>query len=690
MRFTYQTGAQPLAGYTIQRGIDRGGFGEVYFAHSDGGKEVALKLLHQQDQDVEIRGITQCLNLKHPNLVNLFDLKTDSKGDRWVVMEYVSGSNLEDVLASFPDGLPLNEVRDWLRGMVAGVSYLHDRGIVHRDLKPANVYCENGAVKVGDVGLSKQLDRDHRRQHTQSVGTVYYMAPEVARGQYGPEVDVYALGVILYELLTGRLPFSGETTAEILMKHLTAEPDLLPIPQSLRPTLARALRKDPAQRTQTVLELEHDFLKGISAAAAAAAAEPPMEIPDEAFLPPLPRRPNPRNPPQAQVRQATGPDRGEPDHPPAANLNPPTRNSSPKSVLTDRAANGQSQPWRKQLLWVVGFVFLMNFVVKFASSANPNNPFYHPFFSSTDPFGAFHTLNADHWFWDRSVLIKLGLVAVVLYYLTKSFREKSPSRRLQSAPWKTGTRVTTHWAQGKSANQPLGARSSFPRPGLGKQVGQGIEIPWRARGLQLADSLGQASVIASLLVVAISILLQWFPMTRLPVLPSLEHHALFAAVSIVGAWLVLIGHAVTGGPDWNHRQRWYARLMIGVLLGIFADWVNQFLMVTTPPTAYAWSSVISSLGRLPLTEPFSNPTCLGFGCFFAGWMGLRRWSSELEPHRPQRLRLGSLLGAVTAACLVTLVFKFPQWYALLWALTISTTVQLVSPWGSSRAGSERR
>ena len=166
MRFTYQTGAQPLAGYTIQRGIHRGGFGEVYFAHSASGKEVALKLLHSQDQDVEIRGVTQCLNLKHPNLVNIFDLKSDEHGDNWVIMEYVTGSSLEDILGSFPNGLPLAEVRDWLSGLVAGVAHLHDRGIVHRDLKPANVYRENGIVKVGDVGLSKRLDSDRRNAHT--------------------------------------------------------------------------------------------------------------------------------------------------------------------------------------------------------------------------------------------------------------------------------------------------------------------------------------------------------------------------------------------------------------------------------------------------------------------------------------------------------------------------------------------
>ena len=259
MRFTYQTGAQPLEGYTIQRGIHRGGFGEVYFANSKGGKDVALKLLHREDREIEIRGVTQCLNLKHPNLVNLFDVKTDSLGDHWVVMEYVAGSNLEDVLTSFPNGLPLNEVCDWLNGLVAGVSHLHERGIVHRDLKPANVYRENGIVKIGDVGLSKRLDTDRRRQNTQSVGTVYYMAPEVANGQYGPEVDVYSLAVMLYEMLTGRLPFNGETTAEILMKHLTAQPDLSRIPSSLRPILARALEKDPAQRTPSVIQLEHEF-----------------------------------------------------------------------------------------------------------------------------------------------------------------------------------------------------------------------------------------------------------------------------------------------------------------------------------------------------------------------------------------------------------------------------------------------
>lgn len=271
-KFAFAAGDSPITGYTIRRPIHRGGFGEVYYAVSDAGKEVALKLL-QQYLDVELRGVSQCLNLKHPNLVSIFDVRTDGDGDRWVIMEYVRGGSLEDVLRAFPRGMPIDEVRAWLRGIVSGVSHLHQNGIVHRDLKPGNIYRENGTVKVGDVGLSKQMGSDRRGQHTESVGTVYYMAPEVANGRYGPELDVYSTGVMLYEMLTGRLPFEGETTAEILMKHLSAPPDLSPIPAAYRPALAHALAKDPAKRTPNLLVLEREFLQ----------VEGPEAIPDDAF-----------------------------------------------------------------------------------------------------------------------------------------------------------------------------------------------------------------------------------------------------------------------------------------------------------------------------------------------------------------------------------------------------------------------
>ena len=219
MKFTFAPVSKPLAGFTIKRAIDRGGFGEVYYALSDSGKEVALKLL-QQNMDVELRGVTQCLNLKHPNLVTIFDVKTDRDGDHWVVMEYVSGQGLDKALHQYPQGMPMEQVRYWLSGISEGLSYLHSRGLVHRDLKPSNVFRDGETIKIGDVGLSKFITHSRRSANTQSVGTVYYMAPEVARGRYGKEVDVYAVGVMVYEMITGVVPFDGESTAEILMKHI--------------------------------------------------------------------------------------------------------------------------------------------------------------------------------------------------------------------------------------------------------------------------------------------------------------------------------------------------------------------------------------------------------------------------------------------------------------------------------------
>lgn len=254
MKFIYSSGQRPLDGFTLKRGIGRGGFGEVYFAVSDGGKEVALKLV-RGDTQIEMRGVAQCLNLKHPNLVNLYDLRTDNQGDRWVVMEYIAGEPLNVILGRHPGGLPRELAREWFLGLSRAVAYLHDHGIVHRDLKPANIFLENGTVKVGDYGLSKAIGSSMRTAQTHSVGTVHYMAPEISTGNYGKPIDVYAAGIILYEALTGRVPFDGESCGEILMKHLTAPPDLSKIPSEYLPIVSKALAKNPSQRYASMAEM---------------------------------------------------------------------------------------------------------------------------------------------------------------------------------------------------------------------------------------------------------------------------------------------------------------------------------------------------------------------------------------------------------------------------------------------------
>jgi eukaryotic-like serine/threonine-protein kinase len=257
MRFTYSSGQRPLAGYTLKRGIGRGGFGEVYYAVSDGGKEVALKLVNQ-NADIELRGIKQCLNVKHANLVSLYDLRSDEQGNSWVVMEYVAGESLNAILTRHPDGVDVELARQWFSGLAAAIAYLHDRGIVHRDLKPGNIFLENGIVKVGDYGLSKLIGGSQAMAQTQSVGTVHYMAPEISTGNYNRSIDIYASGVILYEMLTGRVPFEGESAGEILMKHLTSMPDLSKLPTAFVPALDQALAKNPARRYRTITEMARD------------------------------------------------------------------------------------------------------------------------------------------------------------------------------------------------------------------------------------------------------------------------------------------------------------------------------------------------------------------------------------------------------------------------------------------------
>ena len=255
-RFNYQSGSTALSGYTIKRGIGIGGFGEVYFAISDAGKEVALKRI-QRNLDVEIRGVSQCLNLKHINLISLWDIRQDAEGESWVVMEYVPGESLRDVLERNPNGVPLEEAQKWFMQILDGVAYLHDHGIVHRDLKPGNIFYDQdeNVVKIGDYGLSKFISTSKRDGQTESVGTFHYMAPEIGKGSYGKEIDIYSLGIILCEVLSGRVPFDGESGQEIIMKHLTASPEIEFVDARFRHIIAKALSKDPDHRFSSVQEM---------------------------------------------------------------------------------------------------------------------------------------------------------------------------------------------------------------------------------------------------------------------------------------------------------------------------------------------------------------------------------------------------------------------------------------------------
>jgi serine/threonine protein kinase len=255
--YTYKYGDKPLEGYTIQRAAGRGGFGEVYYALSDSGRQVALKTVHSHEQ-IELRGIKQCMNLKSPHLVSIFDVKYNDRGRPFVIMEFVSGMSLRDLLNENPEGIGPQKSAFFLREIAKGLSHLHDCGIVHRDLKPGNIFYENGCVKIGDYGLTKAISTSQHSGQTVTVGTVHYMAPEIGEGCYDFSIDIYALGILLYEMLTGQVPFFGASPAEILMKHMSTTPNLDDVDEPFARVIRKALAKDPKERYQTVQEMIED------------------------------------------------------------------------------------------------------------------------------------------------------------------------------------------------------------------------------------------------------------------------------------------------------------------------------------------------------------------------------------------------------------------------------------------------
>ena len=300
MAYTFKHGDRPLEEITVQRAVGRGGFGEVYYALADSGKQLALKYL-RENPEIELRGIAHVMNLKSPYLITIYDVKRNAAGEPFVLMEYVSGPSLRELMLAEPNGLGAQKSAFFLKGIAKGLSHLHERGIVHRDLKPANIFYDDGYVKIGDYGLSKHMSISKHSGQTVSVGTVHYMAPEIGSGSYTRAIDVYALGVILYEMLTGRLPFSGSSMGEILMRHLRDNPDLSGIPAPFAGVIAKALAKDPKDRYQDADEMlvavmgSEDVSQSVAAFDASALTQVPRspEASDLAQTVTSPHRPPP-------------------------------------------------------------------------------------------------------------------------------------------------------------------------------------------------------------------------------------------------------------------------------------------------------------------------------------------------------------------------------------------------------------
>lgn len=627
-RFVYASGSRPLGGYTIKRGIGVGGFGEVYYATSDAGKEVALKHI-QRNLDVELRGVKQCLNLKHPNLVALYDIRYDQDGRAWVVMEYAAGESLQEVIDRNPNGMPVDQVGMWVRGIAAGLGYLHDHGIVHRDLKPGNLFLDEGVVKIGDYGLSKFISCSRRSGQTESVGTFHYMAPEIGQGRYGKEIDLYALGIILYEMLTGNVPFDGESSQEIIMKHLTAQPSLERVPLRFRAVIANALAKDPRQRTGSVRELMSQ-LPAISGPAAVDADQGAPVI-------------------DAEVVSA-GRGNVHPTEVPVADAaRTGTRPSDAAPLADEPIAHAVHDSWiRLRRGWdsahlgtVPRFVILLAVVLALLTSI--------------------------------SWLMPLGMLAGLIYLVYLLIRALVTGTASQPAR-------AAETPAGPVAGRPLAKTVARNAAGARRRSWRDVARerlrakPARVRLTELIGSLLMAAVVCAVLCLVMLIfasqgietsLLRWAPL-----------YTWMTLTSILGAWGILAcGKLWEGSHDEPSRRR-FTMLAVGLIVGAASLGLAHGLDIQ--PTYLLEAPRSYHEYPTGLYENNGTPNALGYLGYFAGLLVALRWWKQADPLRPVRLSIFATFVCVFWAIILFAFLPFPRGFLV--AATMSIAVQLSGPW----------
>ncbi len=632
-------------------------------------KEVALKLLHN-NLEVELRGVSQCLNLKHPNLVTIFDIRQDAERDHWIVMEYVGGQSLHDALQQHPDGMPLQQVLNWLTGMTAGLIFLHDRGLVHRDLKPANIFSDGGVVKVGDVGLSKFISESRRSAQTQSVGTVYYMAPEVARGRYGREVDVYSLGIMLYEMMTGRVPFEGESAGEILMKHLTAEPDLRLLPTPLRAVLAAALEKDPERRIHDVETLQQRFREAVTATGL------PLQQPavfhslqtDEMFPG---SRPAVRQP-------AAG---GSADHVAAAGAAAGIAGAATAAADTAQATMARQtgyawgslrQFWNEDLPAPVRWMLTGALLLAGLRSGLLTSP--------------------------AAQGLAIGWLAWWMFGRSGKTEKSSTSQNRQPAAAARGggggggldsTLIVPQQLSGTAgttaAPDARAQQSAQARPIAPRQYRPTEFTPETIRTFTFSQRLVNATTSMSLaLVTAVFVTAAVFWGTE--ILGTPVEAIYFGVVTLLAAWpLILVSKLWEGRPGESLLRRLWlgvCGLAVGALCGVTAE----FLLLINSPVPSRIFQVDSdgllgnreAAGLRVLQEGY--PTIVGFALFFCLLFMLRRWWLQADNFRSGRFRIGTSILTLIVGGMVALIVPFPTALGSTLALAVSVVIQVSSVW----------
>ena len=262
--------------YRIESRLGSGGMSTVHLAFDERlERYVALKLLaeHLASDPAFVsrfrREALAAARLIHPNIVQVFDSGLDDYRDQhYIVMEYIDGQSCAEILRD-RGWLPVEETLPIILGACAGLDYAHRKGVVHRDVKPGNLLLGiDRTVKLADFGIAKATEQSSITQVGSVLGTAAYLAPEQGRGEEaGPPADLYALGVVIYQLISGRLPFEGASLTELAIKQQREPPARLDeLVAAVSPELADAvgvaLRIDPRERYPTAVEMAHALEEG--------------------------------------------------------------------------------------------------------------------------------------------------------------------------------------------------------------------------------------------------------------------------------------------------------------------------------------------------------------------------------------------------------------------------------------------
>lgn len=257
--------------YEVVSHIGQGGMADVFLAvDTILNRQVAIKIL-RADLSTDAVSILRfereaqaAAALAHPNIVEIYDVG-DYKGHHYIVMEYVTGKTLKQVIRS-RGPLVNEEAVDIMKQLCSAISEAHSRGIIHRDIKPQNVIVKaDGSIKILDFGIATAKGSMQLTQANNVMGSVHYLAPELAKGEAAsPQSDIYALGIVLYEMLAGDVPFKADQAVQIALKHMREPmPDVrlinASVPQSIANVITRATAKDPNNRYGSCREMLQDI-----------------------------------------------------------------------------------------------------------------------------------------------------------------------------------------------------------------------------------------------------------------------------------------------------------------------------------------------------------------------------------------------------------------------------------------------